>query len=270
MKFLKIALLTPLLAIALFACEPTSLNDGEPDREFAREVSNVAAAFDDAFQLGDLAMAEAGVFKTNQLCADVSADTVNRLITVDFGTGCIGPDGITRSGLFIVHYIGRHRQAGSQFSITFDQYTVEGEELNGTVAITNFDLNSSNQVFFTISVTDGLLINAVGDSVGYDGIRTFTWVDGQSTPFNISDDAYEVTGNATGFNSEGQSYMLNINQALLYKQECALQGNKWPVSGELEISSSEFVGTLKVEYGQGICDHSATLTWRNRQYQLDL
>jgi hypothetical protein len=269
MKTIKIALLVPFLALAMFACEPIPANE-EPDREFAREISKAEATFDNIAQMAEILLKDAGVYKTEQFCAEITLDTAARQLTVDFGTGCTGIDGITRSGLFYINYIGKHQQPGSQLSITFVEYTEDGNQLNGTLAMHSFDRDANNHLFFTISVTDGLLVSSNGDSVGYEGVRTLTWVAGENTPNIVADDEYEVTGNAAGFNAEGESYTLEIKDALLYKQNCRQQGITWPAAGSLEITSSEFVGTLGIDYGTGTCDHSAVITWRGRNYQLNL
>jgi len=58
-------------------------------------------------------------------CATVTNDTVAQTTTIDFGTGCTGSHGHTRSGQIIIHHNGLHYfDTGYERIVTFNNYIV--------------------------------------------------------------------------------------------------------------------------------------------------
>ncbi|MFK7922098.1 MAG: hypothetical protein AB8H47_09085 [Bacteroidia bacterium] len=271
MKTIKISFFLSMLALSLFSCDPASVTPkDEPDMDAAKAIIAAETNFDNVVQVVDFTLATIGPKKTNDFCADISADTAAKEIIIDFGTGCQNNNGVLRAGKIIINYIGRYRQPGSTFSITFDAYQENGEQLDGTIAITNFDRNAANQLFFTASITNGKVTKANGDESGFDGSRTITWVSGENSPLDPTDDAHEITGYAAGYNAQGKAYNIEITTPLLYKISCLTSGKRLPSSGEMEINSTEFTGQIDVDYGNGNCDNDGTLFYNGNSFPFSI
>ncbi len=270
MKTIKISFFLSILAISLFSCDPQTVNPKEePDMEAAQAIIAAEANFDNVIQLVDFTLATLGPKKTSTFCADITADTAAKEIIIDFGSGCTN-NGVTRAGKIIINYIGRYRQPGSVFSITFDAYQENGEQLDGTLSISSFDRNAANQLFFTVSIINGKVTKANGDEEGFDGSRTMTWVAGENTPLDPTDDEHEFTGYAGGYNAQGQAYNIEIKTPLLYKVSCLIAGKSLPSSGSLEISSTEFNGLLEVDYGTGACDNDGSILYNGNSFPFSI
>ncbi len=82
-----------------------------------------------------------------RFCAVISHDTVSNLLTLDFGTeGCVGSDGVTRTGIIEVSYTGKFaRDYRGSRSTTFKSYTVNGNEVNGNVIYSAKTYNESEK-----------------------------------------------------------------------------------------------------------------------------
>jgi len=271
MKTIKISFFLSILAISLFSCDPQTVkpNDEEPDMDAAKAIIAAESNFDNVIQLVDFTLATIGPKKTNTFCADVTADSAAKEIIIDFGTGCQN-NGVHRAGKIIINYIGRYRQPGAVFSVSFDAYQENGEQLDGTLSIASFDRNAANQLFFTVSIINGKVTKSNGDVEGFDGSRTMTWVAGENTPLDPTDDAHEITGYAGGYNAQGQAYNIKITTPLLYKINCLISAKTLPSSGTMEISSTEFNGLLEADFGSGNCDNEGTLFYNGQSFPFSI
>ncbi|MEL7339270.1 MAG: hypothetical protein AAGM67_02205 [Bacteroidota bacterium] len=272
MKTIKITFFLSLLSLILFSCDPVSVtpNDEEPDMAAAKAIVEAESNFDNVIQLVDFSLAALGPKKTSTFCADVSHDSTAKTITIDFGMGCQANNGVLRAGKIIIQYIGRYRQPGSTFSITFDAYQENGEQLDGSISISNFDRNADNQLFYTVAISNAKVTKANGETSGFDGSRTITWVAGEGTPLDPTDDQHEISGFAAGYNAQGQAYNLEIVEPLLYKIDCLVDGKRLPTAGSLTISSTEFTGQIDIDYGSGSCDNDATLFYNGNAYPFSI
>src|SRR5438105_2308185 len=70
-----------------------------------------------------------------------------------------------------------------------------------------------------------------GGTITWVSTRQREWVEGYSTPLNVLDDTYSITGSASGTRANGESYTITITQALVRKMSCY-----WFESGKVEIT----------------------------------
>ncbi len=205
-------------------------------------------------------------------CATVTRDTIGsiRRITIDFGTGtCTSLDGRVRSGKIIVTYTGRYKDAGSVHTITTNNYYVDGNKVIVHKTVTNEGLNSSGQVWYTVTVSDTIVIST--DSfISWTGSRTRTWLAGYSTPTR-SDDEYLIGGTTSLRRASGTVFTHAISATDPLKVALAC---RWIKAGTVTITSSSFTGgsrTLNYGYSPsgmtpGGCDDKAQLTIGARTY----
>jgi hypothetical protein len=190
-------------------------------------------------------------------CATVYHDTSSspKVLTIDFGSvNCLCNDGRNRRGEVIVSYEGRYRDTNSMHTISFNDYYVNDNQVLGTKTVLNNGLNSDGKINFSIEVDGSIVKSNSTDTIVWVSSRTRTWEEGHSTTFNWLDDVYTITGNASGVNSAGISYTINITSPLRMALNC-----RWISSGAIEVKPE---GKLKrlVDYGAGSCDASATIT----------
>lgn len=186
-----------------------------------------------------------------------------KTMTIDFGTSnCLGNDGINRRGILTVTLTDRYRNAGSVLTVLPQNYFVNDHKIEGTKTLTNNGRNSSNNLTFSVQVTNGKITFPTGESTTWNSTRTNEWIAGESTTWYNSggllaalcDDVYLITGSSSGVNRNGLSYSVNITSPLR-KELCC----RWIVSGSLDIVPNGLL-TRSVNFGTGNCDATATVT----------
>lgn len=187
-------------------------------------------------------------------------------VTVDFGAGCIGRDGRTRSGKMITIYTGRLTVAGSMSTTTFDNYRVDSVLVQGTVKITNTSTPPSVGTLpvhqFTVDVINGRRTRPNGHYLEWNGHRVITQVEGMLTPLHPFDDVYAITGHGSGSVHRGTfiaSWESQITVPLRKRFNC-----RWITQGKIRVVRRNLATTSRwaavLDYGAGTCDRNATLT----------
>jgi hypothetical protein len=174
-----------------------------------------------------------------------------KTLTLDFGAGCTSIDGIIRTGKLVYNFSGPLFTPGTTVTVSFNQYTVNGYGIQGTYAITNNSTQSG--ISFTTLVTNGILTCPDATNFHYSHNKTYTQTAGASTPFDISDDVYSITGNSAFSSSDGSSLVLNVTTPLIRNFTC-LNITQGVVSF---VFNQGISGTI--DFGDGTCDNLATL-----------
>ncbi|HWJ28356.1 MAG TPA: hypothetical protein VNS32_17555 [Flavisolibacter sp.] len=278
MKLLGTCVLSVLtLTAILFSCKKTeqkinNATDIPSAVSLTASASVSQAAYDDVF---GVVMQEGETHKISgryvpgyrlQSCATVTlspADTTTfpKTMTIDFGSGCVSPDGVTRKGKLIVSLSGMIRNIGSILSVAFENYYVNGFKVEGTYSIKN---NTSNNVLSFITQTVGGKVTYPDGTtyVTHTGTHTYTQTSGSATP-SFADDSWSVTGSGNTANSKGDILTVIIKTALLKNVIC-----QHITSGAEEFTYNNLKGTL--DFGNGTCDDKATLTIGNYSTEITL
>ena len=262
-------LLLLLTAGLWVGCEKTADPDGDPDYDTARDHAQAQATYDDLYSLGETAMNEAGVNKVQTLCATLDLDTTARVLTIDFGSGCTGDDGRTRSGIIRVAYLGRRFLPGFTATYTFQNYRVDGIGVSGTLVSQGFTFNNSGQLTFSYEVIGGQLSYPDGTTLRYSGNRTLTLTAG-SFLTNLAGIRYEVSGSGNGISRLGVAFTEEIVEPLEVRYACLLQGSLFPVSGRTEYQLTASGQQFEVTFGNGSCDNEAVLLWNGNTFNFTL
>jgi hypothetical protein len=190
-------------------------------------------------------------------CPTVTIDPADgsypRTMTIDFGSvGCVGVDGRTRKGKIVVNLTDTLVNAGAVRTATFVDFYVDDAKIEGTRTLTNQGADTGGNLSFSRTVTGGKITFPNGEVATWEANHTLTQTEGASTIARI-DDAWEVTGGATGVNRNGKPFTTEIVSPLVKKRAC-----RWIVSGtkNLEIDGK----TLTIDYGNGDCDRKAIVT----------
>jgi hypothetical protein len=267
----EFALIASLLVVlSLIACKKDGDKNGDSDVQPAQDNSLAESNYDDATIFVDLAATNGASFSFRQAlngnqreesvlggCTTITVDTANatRVVTIDFGVNnCLCADGRNRRGKIIATYTGKYRDPGMVLNITFNNYFVNDHQIKGTHKVTNMGNNNAGNLVYKVEVNGQIVKASNGGTINWSSTRQREWTAGASTPLNFTDDAYAITGSATGTTAAGEAYTITITQALLRKMTC-----RWFESGKVEVTP-QGKPTRTLDYGSSGCDANATVT----------
>jgi len=242
---------------------------GEFDPQTVKTILEAQAQFDDAFFVSEEAISSSSGRAASTLCADISLDTTTRNLVVDFGEGCTSPLGIERSGKMIINYVTFSLTEGIAYGLTFENFTVEGNTLNGTIDVSGFRRDDDDDLFFQVAIENGRVDYADGRTLTHSSIRTFTWEEGEGDDDDDSN-VFEFTGSAEGTTVDGISYAMRFANPLVLKSECFNSGFAFAAAGIFELELSTLEDVVTVDFGDGSCDAEADWTYLDRSGTLNL
>lgn len=187
-------------------------------------------------------------------CFTRTYEAATHTLTLDFGpTNCIGPNGVARRGKIVAVFTGPYRQVGAAVTITLVGYYRNDNLHTGTRTITNLGSGSWKLEVQNASVT------TTAGTHSWAAQRQYTRTAGFGTR-TILDDAYTVTGQASGTNRKGISYTATIEQPLVKKIQAGCA--RTFVAGTVRIRTSK-EQELLLNYdptGTQACDNLASIT----------
>lgn len=182
-----------------------------------------------------------------------SVDTENgKIVTLDFGEGCVGRRGKEFAGKIIIEYV----KTATNFSktLTFENFSVEGNIVEGGKSIVKVIENSNGypEATFNIDITISL---ESGDVITRKGTKVKEKIEGIDTD-DRGDDVYLITGNWESVNKRGIVLAATIITKLRREWAC-----KYIVSGIVEFAKDDM--SVSLDFGGGACDNIAILTNAN-------
>ena len=274
-----LGLMACFLITSFIACKKESKDDS--DTQPAQDNSMAESNYNDANTMVDASVAAGTSFSfrqsTNQdvarmdgilgSCGTVTIDTVSspRSVTINFGTSnCLCADNRYRRGKIIATWTGKYRDPGTVVTITYDNYFVNDNQIKGTHKTTNMGLNNASHLVYKIEVDGSIVKASNGGTITWKSTREREWVAGSSTPLNILDDTYSITGSASGTVASGEAYTIAITQALVRKMSC-----NWFESGKIEVTPAGRL-TRTLDYGSTGCDNLGTVTIGSATFNVTL
>jgi len=207
----------------------------------------------------------------NYPCATVTNNQSAKTITIDFGSGCVGPYGRQRKGKMIITYSGQLNDGTSNRVITFDNYEVNNRQVQGTIELRNISVATDGTIQSTKKLTDLKVTFPNGDSVTYNGERTRKWIEGMRDG-DTSNNVFEITGEVQAVSTNGRTFTHAITQPIISDWSCRTAGNFARVSGVVEVERlNGFISRKRtVDYGTGVCDNVITVTVGQRTVQVQV
>jgi hypothetical protein len=207
--------------------------------------------------------------KSLPACAIVTNDKANKILTIDFGSSCVGAYGRTRSGKIIILYSSTLGDSLANRTITFDSYKVNNKSVSGMIELRDISKNPAGNLQSTRKVTDLKITFPNGKYVTFNGTRTREWIEG-SGDNNADNNKYRITGTLTGLSSSGKTFTHEIITPIIVDFSCSKSGKFARVAGVVETTK---VGGLidrkrTVDYGDGTCDNVITVTTFRRTYTI--
>lgn len=207
-------------------------------------------------------------------CATITPTTNgnSHTVKIDFGTtDCLCTDGRKRRGSVIVEFSGQgsllqaynDSLSVNKHTITFYQYYVNENHVEGTHFITNNGHNNNGHLNYSIEVLGGKITKPNGGGVvNWQSSRTREWVEGEGTPA-FDDDVYLINGSASGTQANGTSFTetaTNLKIAI---------GCPYIKSGVLQFTPSG-KPVRSIDFGNGTCDPNATVTIAGHAFNIIL
>lgn len=140
--------------------------------------------------------------------------TFPKTITVDFQSGVVGRDGVTRKGVITIVSTDWYRNTGSSHTTIFTNFYHNAYKVEGMHEVENLGKNLEGELEFSINISNGKITDTSGKSISYTESGKRTWIEGSDTPLNIWDDAYLLEGEQTGVSSKGVAYTLTVVEPL--------------------------------------------------------
>jgi hypothetical protein len=166
---------------------------------------------------------------------------------------CVDCFGNTKSGSVNVVLTDFWKNEGSSRTVTFVDFSINGDKLEGTRNILNTGFNDLENLTFERSFLDASYSRADTASMTWESFRDVEMIAGYES-FLAVDDEYMVSGSASGINFSGNSFTATITDELYYKK-CSM----FPVSGSITIEI-EGESSIYINYGEGECDNLADMT----------
>lgn len=187
-------------------------------------------------------------------CAEVIHDEANQTITIDFGEGCVNDDDIERSGKILISYTDRRNVPGAVITTTFEDFFVNGNQVEGTRTLTNISDGSDAQRAFNVVIAGGKITFEDGTFRTFSGNRTRIWtIEPSSDEVTLT-----VTGSSSGTTRDGAAFSKQIVEPLIFKNSCRQVGVRVAVDGIRSITRDG--QTVTIDYGDGSCDNLVEVT----------
>ena len=191
-------------------------------------------------------------------CATITVtpndSTYPKSVLIDFGNGCLGPDGKWRKGKLELHFTAPIRQPNAVVTLRYIDFFLNRASIKGKKIFKNKITNGVHK--FTILAVGIEVTYPNGRGYKYNGLKEVTQVAGMNTLL-VRDDVYEIDGQATINKNFGPVIHIKTQTALVKKVIC-----HWISNGVLEIKIQNRVFLLDYGYpNNGACDNKALLTW---------
>lgn len=215
-------------AIVFNACKKDNSGLNSETVALASEEAAVSAALDDAMAEVDDLEVGSGTKAAEVTCKDVKLVTKitdwPRVVTVDFGTGCTGKTGRTKSGKIKVTFGGLTKYklwaAGNYRIIEFEDFKVNGRKIEGTKTVTYMGLNNDSLPYWTIKLEDGKITFRDSTFITREYEHTRTMTAGFDSTSKRVDGVFELTGNGSGTTRKGLSFTDEIIEPLTFDHNC--------------------------------------------------
>jgi len=226
----KIFAIVFAMGIFIVSCDNVSLDPPQIDDEITQDnmaasktVGDVFGAVNDGTSTG----------KSAASCATIVyepvAGTTQYSMTITYPeTGCF-ENGVYKTGIVHVSFSGRWA-VGVTATITFENYTVDGVAVEGTITATYDGLQPYPT--FTVAATGMKMTFEGGESITWASNNTYTMLAGFATLGDKSDDSWKISGSSEGTARSGKTFS-RTETNLLTSPDC-----KWFVGGTIELTIS--------------------------------
>ncbi len=189
-------------------------------------------------------------------------------IVIDFGEGCTDLLGNVRKGKIIINFNGRRFLPGSYITTTFEGYSINDIALEGIRTLTNVSESTEEAPVFEAELEDGKATWPDGTMATREHCFVREW-QRAANPLHdqlVVSQCADREVAASGTNRRGRTYTMEIVEPLVYKRGCPIA-----VSGIKEFTDVNSGKVITVDYGDGECDRTVTITvnGQSRSFEVD-
>jgi len=184
-----------------------------------------------------------------------------RTLTLEFGEGCEGPNGMPRSGVIEIVVTGDlGTEIGATRTATFDGFQVGNVTMTGTRVLTFEGENEDGLP--TYSQNHDVTVSRNGHTLTRTYAGTLTWLEGFDTE-PCDDNVVQRDGVATHETSGAWGGSTRTLDAVVHSRPCG-----YPNSGTVTVDRPQH--DVVIDFGDGECDNLATVTRNGNTYILNL
>ncbi len=200
-------------------------------------------------------------------CATITHDKEAQTITIDFGDGCTGSDGVTRSGIIFITYTGSKFLPGSKWTVTFVNFYIDGRHIEGIRTVENVSETLEDNPKFHITLLEGKITWPDQTFATREVDKYRVWVRAANP---INDEVHILKRSvASGLNRRGVNYTSTVLNNLIIRRICRPQNKvRIPVQGIKEVVFGD--KTYIIDFGDGECDSIVTITTKGKTREVDL
>jgi hypothetical protein len=133
-------------------------------------------------------------------------------VSLDFGVGVIGKDGVLRSGVVMFNQTADYNTAGSILSATFSTFAADEKNYVGTMAVENLGSNA-----FKVDLVEFGFAKEFSANLS----QTVTWVSGFETDTISSDDSFTLSGDFSGIDlATNDTVTAEVTSPFNYDKSC--------------------------------------------------
>jgi hypothetical protein len=266
MKKLTPYLFVALAILAFSSCKKVDLSEIETTFDLSGKQAISENLTEDANNILNEVAETAGltgareplITNSTTTCAavSISGGAFPKTITLDFGTtGCSsGNSPVIRRGIITIVLSDSLRRPGSTATMTLNNYYVNNYKKEGTITWTNTSTPGTRS--WRRVVANGRITAPNGNIWQHISDKSIAQTEGLSTPRNLIDDAYTITGTASTTNPAGNSRTSTIIIPL-HKRVICDHIDK----GSIQIQAPNHSALL--DFGNGTCDNIATISIHN-------
>lgn len=190
---------------------------------------------------------------------DSGEDIYPRTIVLDYGDGCEGPGGNTRSGSILITLTNDMSEVGAVRTVTFQDFAFNNKHLDGTRITTRLEDTADGKPQF--SRTIDMTITHI-NSIERHFTENIVWTSGFETEA-CGDNVFTVTGSGYVVRPNGVVVTRTISIPLVRDFICG-----YTISGVVTIDAPN--GTRMIDFGPGTCDDEATVIFNGNSTTITL
>jgi hypothetical protein len=194
-------------------------------------------------------------------CGTIFDDAINKILTINYDTGCVAAYGGTHSGKIIVAYNSTLGDTLADRLVTFDHYVVNLKKVEGTVSLHDFAILPNGAFVAVRTLTDFKVTFPNGTGVTFNGSHDRVWTSGRGDNL-ATNNRYTFRGSMQGVSSTGRSFTQDITKPFIADFYGASQGYFARTYGIVELSALGGYPDRKrtVDYGSDSTKYDNTVT----------
>jgi hypothetical protein len=245
------------------AFDPTEIQEAAGDQSTAEGESNfIGDVVDEQGEYGPNRRV-GGVDSTYlPRCAQVSYDSTQRRLTIDFGsTNCLCRDGVYRRGRIYVTFSGPVWPApGASALITTDSFYVNDNRHDVEKVLVNVGLNSAGHRILRDTVRRHIVTTPNG-TIQWSAIREYRQTQGQNTWMRW-DDVWFIGGSSQGTSRRNRPFTTQVTDSLKVLGNCIF---RVPVKGIIQLNTQNHTVIINYDpYNNQACDRVASVQVDNQ------